>query len=60
MAFSFKTDACESAAITGETSLAGMTMYLDRFYSASVKKKRKRCVGDSGKAGKEGKTRNCH
>ena len=39
MAFSFKTDACESAAITGETSLAGMTMYLDRFYSASVKKK---------------------
>lgn len=39
MAFSFKTDACESAAITGETSLAGMTVYLDRFYSASVKKK---------------------
>ena len=31
MAFSFKTDACESAAITGETSLAGMTVYLDRF-----------------------------
>lgn len=39
MAFSFKTDACESAAITGETSLAGMTVYLDRFYSASVKRK---------------------
>lgn len=39
MAFCFKTDACESAAITGETSLAGMTVYLDRFYSASVKKK---------------------
>lgn len=38
MAFSFKTDACESAAITGETSLAGMTVYLDRFYSDSVKK----------------------
>ena len=39
MAFSFKTDACESAAITGETSLAGMTVYLDRFYSASVKRR---------------------
>lgn len=37
--FSFKADFCESAAVTDETSMAGMTLYLDRYYSASIKKK---------------------
>ena len=36
--FLFKTDLCQSAAVMGETSMAGMTLYLDKYYAASVKR----------------------
>lgn len=39
VAFLLKMDFCESAAVAGETPMAGMTLYLDRYYSVSVNKK---------------------
>ena len=36
--FLFKTDLCQSATVVGETSMAGMTLYLDKYYAASVKR----------------------
>lgn len=39
MIFAVRTDFCESAVITGETPMAGMILYLDRYYSTSVRKK---------------------
>ena len=36
--FLFRRDLCQSAVAMGETSMAGMPLYLDKYYAASVKR----------------------